>query len=382
MKKQFLLYGHGGSYNHGAEAIVQTTIKMIRNKYPNAHITLSSHFPEQDKEFGLDVDAIYGPDEAVWEREKKTTGFNNKRELARVMYAKVLEQIDKDTVCLSIGGDTFCYNNWHRLAVFQEKATEMEAKTILWGCSVEPSAITPEMLDILRTYNKIVTRESITYNTLSGHGLTDKLLLAPDPAFTLQPVSFSLPDNFAPKKTVGINISPLVIRKEVLPGIVIDNVRLLIRHIITRLGYNVMLIPHVVMPSDNDFEFLSEIFKNLSEEEKNSTTLLDSKRSAEEYKYAVSQCECLVCSRTHMSIAAYSLGIPALVLGYSVKAQGIALDLGMVDYALDISKIIAPNVLTDMFVKLHNDKDHIRANLNQRLPDFIADINLIYLNLI
>jgi len=373
----FLLYGHGGSYNHGAEAIVQTTIKMIRNKYPNAHISLSSHFPEQDKEFGIDADKIYGPDTAVWECEKKTTGFNERKELARVMYAEALEQINKDTVCLSVGGDVFCYNNWHRLAVFQEKAAEVGAKTILWGCSIEPFAITTEMLDVLRSYTTIVARESITYKTLSEHGLTEKLLLVPDSAFTLQPVSFSLSDKIASQHTVGINISPLVIRKEAIPGILLESIRLLIRHIITQLGYNVILIPHVVMPADNDFELLSEIYEGLPEDEKSKTFLLDGNHSAAEYKYAISQCETLVCARTHASIAAYSLCIPTLVLGYSVKAAGIAQDLEMGDYTLDISKITDSSILTGIFVKLHNNRERVRASLKKQILEYMADVNKI-----
>ena len=43
----------------------------------------------------------------------------------------------------------------------------------------------------------------------------------------------------------------------------------------------------------------------------------------------IAQCELLVCCRTHASIAGYSTGVPTLVLGYSVKAEGIAADLGM-----------------------------------------------------
>ena len=373
--KNFLLYGHGGSYNHGSEAIAQTTIQMIRNKYQNAHIMLSSHFPEQDKEFGLDANAIYGPDMTVWDREKKTTGFDERLELSRAMYAEALKQINKDTFCLSVGGDTFCYNNWNRLAVFQEKATEVEARSILWGCSIEPSAITPKMLDVLRSYNKIVARESITYNALSEHELTEKLFLAPDPAFVLQSEPFLLPDSFTKNNTIGINISPLLVRREALPGILLENIRHLIRHIIAQLGYNVMLIPHVVMPMDNDFELLSEIWDSLSEDEKSKTSLLDGCRSAAEYKYAISQCESLVCARTHASIAAYSLGVPVLVLGYSVKAQGIALDLGMDKYVLDISKITKNSVLTDAFINLHNERDCVRAHLAQCLPRYLTNID-------
>jgi len=67
---KFLLYGHGGSYNHGAEAIVKCTIRRLREKYTDAYVILSCNFPEQDKEFGVDADEIIGPDIVAWEAEK------------------------------------------------------------------------------------------------------------------------------------------------------------------------------------------------------------------------------------------------------------------------------------------------------------------------
>lgn len=378
MGNSFLLYGHGGSYNHGAEAIVRTTIQMIRTKYSGAHIILSSHFPGQDREFGMDADEIIGLDAAVWEFEKKARDVPKRRELTRSMYADALSQIGKDTVCLSVGGDVFCYGNWHRLAVFQERAAAMGAKTILWGCSVEPSAITPDMLGVLRSYSTIVTRESITYEALTKQGLADKLVLAPDPAFALQPVKFSLPGDLMPERTVGINISPLITRREAYPGAVAENVRQLVRHIVTWTEYDILLIPHVFMSADNDFTLLSELWDTLSEGEKHRTYIVNGRRSAAEYKYAVSRCALLVCARTHVSIAAYSLGIPALVLGYSVKSRGIAGDLGLEEYVLDISEITEPSALTDAFMQFVGDLSHIREHLRQRLPGYTANMDRAY----
>ena len=369
---KFLLYGHGGSYNHGAEAIVRTTIQMIRSKYPNAHIVLSSHFPEQDREFALDADAIFGPDETLWALEKKATGFQERRELARAMYTEALGQITGDMVCLSVGGDVFCYKNWHRLAVFQEKAVEVGAKTILWGCSVEPSAITPEMLKVLRSYTYIIARESITYDALCQHGLSDKLTLAPDPAFVLEPKPFALPKGLLSNPIVGINISPLIVRQESRPGILVDNIRLLIKYITTKTGFSVLLIPHVVTPADNDYALLANLYSELTDEEKQQTYLLGNEYSAAEYKYAIAQCRFLVCVRTHASIAAYSLGIPTLVLGYSVKAKGIARDLDMDNYVLDITEIMRECVSTEAFLQLQNDYERISTNLKNR--NYIIDI--------
>ena len=46
-----------------------------------------------------------------------------------------------------------------------------------------------------------------------------------------------------------------------------------------------------------------------------------------ELKGIISKCRFFVGARTHSTIAAYSMGIPTLVVGYSVKARGIARDL-------------------------------------------------------
>jgi polysaccharide pyruvyl transferase WcaK-like protein len=160
--KHFLLCGHGGAYNHGAEAIVKTTIALIREKYPDAHIALSSHFPEQDREFSIDADEFFASNAVAWAKEKSAPA-SKKAELAREMYADALGSITADTTLLSVGGDNYCYNNWHRLAVFQERAAQVGAKSILWSCSVEPSEITPEMVRVLNSHTHIISRESHTF---------------------------------------------------------------------------------------------------------------------------------------------------------------------------------------------------------------------------
>ena len=44
-------------------------------------------------------------------------------------------------------------------------------------------------------------------------------------------------------------------------------------------------------------------------------------------KYIISQCAYFIGASTPSTIAAYSTGVPTLVVGYSVKAKGIAKDL-------------------------------------------------------
>jgi polysaccharide pyruvyl transferase WcaK-like protein len=371
---KFLLYGHGGSYNHGAEAIVKCTIRRLREKYPNAYIILSSNFPEQDREFGVNTDEIIGPDMAAWTAEKSAPS-EQKETLARAMYADALASVTPDTTLLSVGGDNFCYPNWHRLAVFQQEAVQKNAKSILWGCSVEPSALTPEMADVLGSYTHILARESRTYNMLRKHGINTALQLLPDPAFLLEPKPVELPDGFETEKIVGINISPLVIRKEYIPGIVKENFLNLINFILAETDMNVMLIPHVTMPMDNDYSALVELGQSLPSSFHSRVLLAGEKHSVAELKSLVSKCRLLVCARTHASIAAYSSGVPALVIGYSVKSKGIAEDLGLNEFVLDIAEIKSPYFVRDMFKYLNARTDEVKSNLNEKLPPYMAQIN-------
>ena len=52
MKKIFL-YGHNGSGNHGCEAIVRSTAKILREEFVDANITLASGNIKEDKKYGL-----------------------------------------------------------------------------------------------------------------------------------------------------------------------------------------------------------------------------------------------------------------------------------------------------------------------------------------
>ena len=50
MSKKFLLYGHGGSENHGCEAIVRGTVDILAKEFEDSAFVLS----KQDSKLGLD----------------------------------------------------------------------------------------------------------------------------------------------------------------------------------------------------------------------------------------------------------------------------------------------------------------------------------------
>ena len=82
----------------------------------------------------------------------------------------------------------------------------------------------------------------------------------------------------------------------------------------------------------------------------------------------------MVAARTHASIAAYSTQVPTLVIGYSVKARGIARDLfGTEDrYVLPVQNIQQEDELTHAFIHLQQHEQTIRAHYQKFMPGYIA----------
>jgi polysaccharide pyruvyl transferase WcaK-like protein len=172
---------------------------------------------------------------------------------------------------------------------------------------------------------------------------------------------------------IALNISPLVLRKDNDDKIIKKNVYNLISYILKNTSYNIFLVPHVVIHVDNDFEALSEIA-----DEFNSSRIwnVSSDLSASEYKYIISKCDLGVYARTHATIASYSSLVPTIAIGYSIKAQGIAKDLGMSKFVLPISEIIDETKLTTMFKLLVNEKDEVKEILSKIIPTYSLKANV------
>jgi colanic acid/amylovoran biosynthesis protein len=356
--KHFLLYGHGGAYNHGAEAIIKCTADLLNQRYPGCRITLSTHFKDQDLEFNM-------PADEYCERDQGNS------------YQTTLDKITGDTICLSVGGDNYCYDNWRKWKVIHETALERGAVSILWSCSVEPSMLSNEMADVLKSHHLITARESLTLEALKSKGINN-VIPCTEIAFLLKSKECGLPDNFIRGNTVAVNISPLVVRREELEGIILRNTESLIRWIIENTDMNVALIPHVMMPSDNDFTLLKELFDRIGVRSgcRGRVCLISENLSAAEYKYIISQCRFGVFARTHASTSAYSTGIPSVVIGYSVKSRGIAKDIGLEDYVLPVENFLNEDSLLIMFKDMLDKERGIRQLLSEKMPLYIKNAEI------
>lgn len=370
-----ILYGNGGSGNHGCEAIVRGTTNLLgadSNTY-----RIQSENPKEDRDYGLDILAHIEP--AKSERKKdfrfaaayaklKLTG--NYTDMDGLAYLPSLREAGAwADIALSVGGDNYCYGGTGIYAYLNHAYKNQGVKTILWGCSIEPDVVAKkDVAKDLSQYDLIVARESITYDSVK---LVQKnTILAPDPAFFMEPKECSSGDGLCTEKVIGINISPMIISSETVSGMAYENYKQLIQYILSETDATIALIPHVVWDSNDDRKVLQQLYNDFDQNER---IVLVGDHTAPELKYIISKCRFFVGARTHATIAAYSTCVPTLVVGYSVKARGIARDLfGTEDgYVLPVQELSEPDQLAKAFGYIYERESEIREHLSKILPDYL-----------
>lgn len=374
------LYGHGGSENHGCEAIVRATEKIL-----SEDIVLYSMCPEEDVRYGVNRIINNIPKD----EERKVKGSSFAGVISRVqtkltgsislaMYYRkkpMFDAVQPGDIALSIGGDNYCYPGTDLLAAQNYLFRKKGAKTVLWGCSVEPELLNdPDVAKDLASYDLIVARESISYQALREVNSTT--ILAPDPAFALDRVDCPLPEGWIEGNMVGVNASPLILKSGRNEMLIMDAYKSLIRRILDTTDCSIALIPHVVWAHNDDripLNVLYDTFKDTGR------VVLLADHNCMELKGYIARCRMFIGARTHSTIAAYSSLVPTLVLGYSVKSRGIARDLFGTEenYVLNVQSIKSSDELAEGFDWLLAHEDEIRSMLCRRMAHYTKDIHCL-----
>lgn len=360
---------HGGSANHGCEAIIRTTSSLLGG--PQNCILWS---------FAKEEDFLYGSsncfEKVIASEEIEKFSISNLEVLIKERLLKqdsarldvFLKTLFKNNLAFSVGGDNYCYPWSASLSVKFDKIIKNYCKKlILWGCSIENDELSQNLLEDLASYDLITAREQITYDYLRT--INKNTVKVADSAFLLDKAEKELPQNFITNNTVGINISPLILTYAD-DELIVNNYRNLIKYIISETDMNVCLIPHVVWENNNDFTVINKLYDEFS----------DSNRickvedgNALEIKGYISKCRFFIGARTHATIAAYSTEVPTLVVGYSVKAIGIARDLFDTDenYVLPVQNLTNEDELCNHFEWLLQNEEKIILRLKNVLPKYI-----------
>lgn len=373
-----MLVNHGGSANHGCEALVRTISTLLRGK-----CVVLSDAPEEDFKYALNDVLTVLPSRSSYSKfsidffsaYSKLKIQNDYSYMDVLPYLNPIRSMKEGAVVVSVGGDVYCYEDYKKYILIHQEITRKH-KTILLGCSLEKRLFDdPEFIKDMRSYDYISARESLTYTYLKDVGL-NKIGLAPDTAFALPTVGLSLPEGFIESNTIGINISPLVERKENKSGIVKENYCHLIEYILQNTDSAIALIPHVIWKDNDDRTILKEFY----EKYKNSgRVVLIEDHNCMELKGYISRCRFFVGARTHATIAAYSSCVPTIVVGYSVKSKGIATDLFGKDenYVIPVQTLKEPDDLTKGFIWIMDHEEEIKRHLLETMPNYIDGIDIL-----
>ncbi len=362
---------HGGSANHGCEALVKTTTEIIKKSIGN-EVILWSNSKSEDYQYGIDqvVDSILATDELNKKSISFIIAYINYKLFndSNALHKTFIRNTFKDNIAISIGGDNYCYPWSAKQGVCLDKEIRTYCKyNVFWGCSIEEEFMTTEVIEDLKGFDLITVRESLSYEVLKNHGIAAKMVS--DSAFLLEEKKLPLPQGFIEGNTVGINLSPMINNYESNDNLAYKNYQRLIEYIINNSDMNICLIPHVVWEQTDDRKPLCKLYEKFKGT--NRVVIIDD-CNCEELKGFISRCRFFIGARTHATIAAYSTCVPTLVMGYSIKAKGIAKDLfGTYEgYVIPVQRLNNTNELTESFKFVLDNEDSIRDHLEEIMPEY------------
>ena len=378
---RYAFYSHGGCGNHGCEAIVRTLSAMIKNARPDSVIKLYTLNAKSDE--SGDLPNIDESEEFVYILPISETTAAQKLKIS--LLSKISQKnsdeyfyslscknpsLKENDIYISVGGDNYCYGDNLMAAAINRELKKLGKKTVLWGCSIGEENLSEDKIKDLKSFDLIVAREALTYETLKRNGIDKNTVLYPDPAFTLD-IDEKTNTSFVVKpNTLGFNISAHI-TGNAKKGIDVEKISVeFLEYILNNSDKNILLIPHVINEKNSDHIILGRIAEKLNSDR---VSVVPPTLTATQYKSIISRCDMFIGARTHATIAAYSTCVPTLVIGYSVKSRGIARDIFGTDEGLVIptSEITGAETLIKSYKNFSSKKECYRKHLEEFMPDYI-----------
>ena len=380
----FGLYGIGGLYNYGCEAIVRGTTKILRQASPSATIRYFTPRAEDDARriagLSIDVRQITPGHRSLSLKvankiaQKLCVPFDSTLE----DYSAVLENTD---LLVSVGGDIYTipahlrkrarYPYFNRLVRMGQLAQERGIPEIVIGASIGPFGDYRPAVEYyaghLRDLDLICCRERRSVSYLDSIGVRDNVCLMPDPAFFVKGADTD--DVWDSAEYLGVNLSPLSLREINGAATKDDAARFaeLIMKLMDQVGLHAMLVPHVLSPDphDNDLDFLKKVASAMDGAHRSRTEVVEPKSFLDAKRYLRS-CRLVIAARMHCAVNAMCEGVPTILLSYSQKAIGLCeFVYGSDRWTLPLRSAI--ETLPARLAELERCSDRVHSDLLERV---------------
>lgn len=310
----YYLCGHNGSGNHSNEDRIRGSCRLMAE--PPLVVTSN---PEEELHYGI----------------ARLAGICN-----------VMPQLHPDDRCL-----THC-------AESAEHLRKLGGTPVLWGWS--GAGMSRQLARKLASFDTLVVSEQQSVFALQDAGLMKKTRLGPDLSFLVERQLRPLQGNFR-EDTLGLCLSLPSGQDELL----YKSYERLLRHIMTQTRFQVALIPYCVHRSRDDTLLhitLEQRFRGWCR------VICRPDGTCQELRGDLSLCRLVI--GCEGAVAAWSCGVPALCIGATPRATGLAKELfnSWEDAVVPFSALTDTEELTRRFRRFLRREDKLRRQLEVSVP--------------
>ena len=376
----FILHGNGSVLNRGCEAILRSTVGLLRTEFGTPKFLNAPAAPLYPEDYlDADPDLVHLSPPPIQRWSPRWWSLQLQRRVLRRKPPMPFERyIHRAQAVLALGGDNYSLDYGLPVPFFDaiQATLRRDKPMVLWGASVGPFSAQPDFerfaARVLRDVTLILARETLTVEYLASIGVKENVRLVADPAFLLQPEDVALSGDervVLDEPCLGLNLSPLVGRYcGGGPQAWRDLARACVHVLSQETRIPIVLVPHVVLPGNDDHAFMEEALRQL-DPRSDKVVLLDRRLNARQLKGIIAKLALFIGARTHATIAALSSHVPTISIGYSMKARGINQDIfGHTDWVIGIQDL-TPQSLAKKTGALLDKADAVRQQLEGKIPE-------------
>jgi coenzyme F420 hydrogenase subunit beta len=396
---RILMVGSALSNNFGGPSIMIGICKCLRKAIPEAELRIltdTEDLPEQaeryeDKYHVTRVNGIRARHKYLgllqsflWAKANKM-GIN----LTRIFFSNpFLKEINKADVVMDTRGisQTDFFSHWR---------THCEENiALMTAVNLGKPAIkyTQDMGPFLNRSNRItaryclpkldliIARGIIVRELLKEIGISKNVKVLPDTAFLFDPAPVEKVDEILEREgligrpLIGVAASRQVDRRILKDGNKTQqnaytlSLARIADYMIKKYQVNVIFIPNEVDRKVNDYDDIfvaKKVHDNMMH--KKGTRILEESYDAEITKGLIARCELMVASRYHSVVAAFSMRVPTIVLGWGFKYDQLTEMVGQRSYLYNYESI-DPAELELAVDRLWQERERVKDDLERIIP--------------
>ena len=222
----------------------------------------------------------------------------------------------------------------------------------------------------------ILARDEMTHKCVGELHIKTPILTVPDTAFLL-PFQESHKSEFYAelRKTtslVGLSVSYQAKNRAANPVVYLAIIKEFVKYLIARYGAHVIIIPNELSKtSADDNRLAEEVCREVADA--HCEVLYIEDMSAQEIKGVIRQCDIVVAARYHTIVAAFSLGIPTVAIGWHHKYKGVLELFKQEDSLCDIKNLELKDLI-GKFECLWKTREKVTETILSCLPDVYSRI--------